>query len=266
MFELQYVVIGIIQGLTEFLPISSSAHLVIISAATDWEDQGIFTDIAVHVGTLGAVIIYLFKDIKKIFIDFFTFKKNYFINNHHYGLKIILATLPAILIGFFVYEYFLIYFRSLIVIGWACIIFGCILFFADYVSSSNKKWEELKAWEIFVIGCFQVLSFIPGASRAGATISGARFLNVKRDSAAIFSMLLSIPIILASLILSFINVISSDSFVKIDLYQPMIASIISFITAFFSIHFMMKVLKFTNFNIFIIYRLMLGIALLLIYG
>ena len=266
MFELQYIVIGIIQGLTEFLPISSSAHLVIISATTDWEDQGIFTDIAVHVGTLGAVIIYLFNDVKKMFIDFFTFKKNYFTDNHHYGLKIILATFPAIFIGFFVYEYFLIYFRNLIVIGWSCIIFGCVLFFADYISSSDKKWEELKVWEIFVIGCFQVLSFIPGASRAGVTISGARFLNVKRESAAIFSMLLSIPIIFASLSLSLFDLISSDSFVIIDLYQPMMASIISFLTAFFSIHFMMRILKFTNFNIFIIYRIMLGIALLLIYG
>ena len=129
MFDLQFIVIGVVQGITEFLPISSSAHLIIISNITDWNDQGIFTDIAVHVGTLGAVIAYLFSHIKKIFIDFFSFKENYFKLNNHLGLKVILATLPALIIGFIVYEYLLEYLRNLVVIGWASIIFGCILFF-----------------------------------------------------------------------------------------------------------------------------------------
>ena len=134
------IILGIIQGITEFLPISSSAHLVIIAAVTDWEDQGIFTDIAVHVGTLCAVIFYLFTHIKIIFIDFVSFKKNYFAENHLLGIKIILATMPALLVGFFVYEYLLEYLRSLVVIGWASIIFGSILFFADQKYQSDKKW------------------------------------------------------------------------------------------------------------------------------
>lgn len=265
MFEFQYIVIGIVQGITEFLPISSSAHLVIIAAVTDWEDQGIFTDIAVHVGTLCAVIFYLFTHIKIIFIDFVSFKKNYFAENHLLGIKIILATMPALLVGFFVYEYLLEYLRSLVVIGWASIIFGSILFFADQKYQSDKKWEELRFWEIIVVGCFQVLAFIPGASRAGVTITGARFLNVRRDSAAIFSMLLSIPIILASLTLTLFDVLSTGN-QPIDLMQPLMASIISFITAIISIHMMMKILQFTNFNIFIIYRIILGITLLVFYA
>ena len=116
-----------------------------------------------------------------------------------------------------------------------------------------------------VIGIFQILAFIPGASRAGVTITGARFLNVKRDSAAIFSMLLSIPIILASLFLSVLDVYLLGEGLK-NLTQPIIASLISFITAILSIHLMMKILKYTNFNIFIIYRIVLGIALLAIYA
>ena len=265
MFELQYIVVGFIQGITEFLPISSSAHLLIISAVTDWNDQGVLTDIAVHVGTLGAVIVYLFSHLKKIFIDFFSFKKNYFQENKHLGLKIIFATLPALLIGFFVYEYLLVYFRNLVVVGWASIIFGCLLFFADQKKNSTKQWNELNILEVFIIGCFQVLAFIPGASRAGVTITGARLLNVKREEAAIFSMLLSIPIIFASLSLALFDEINVND-VSINLMQPAIATVISFITAIFSIHLMMKILKLTNFNIFIIYRIILGITLLVFYA
>ena len=265
MFELQYIVIGLVQGITEFLPISSSAHLILISALTDWEDQGIFTDIAVHIGTLGAVIIYLFAHIKKILIDFFSFKKNYFHQNDLWGIKIIIATIPALIVGFFVYEYLLDYFRSLVVIAWASIIFGIILYFADQRGQTSKRWEELKFWEIFVVGIFQILAFIPGASRAGVTITGARILNVKRDSAAIFSMLLSIPIIAASLILAMFDIYSMQD-ITIDLTQPILATFLSFVTAIISIHTMMKILQFTNYNIFIIYRILLGITLLIIYA
>ena len=265
MFELQYIIIGIVQGITEFLPISSSAHLVIISGITNWDDQGIFVDIAVHFGTLGAVIVYLFSYIKKISIDFFLFKKNYIKQNNHFAIKIILATLPALLVGFFIYEYLLEYLRNLIVIGWASIIFACFLYFADKFNSSKKNWEELGFFEIMIIGLFQVLAFIPGASRAGVTITGARILKVRRDSAAIISMLLSIPIISASLGLSLINILEQGINLT-DMTQPIIATLISFITALLSIHMMMKVLRFTNFNIFIIYRIILGIALLVFYA
>ena len=252
MFELQYIIIGVVQGITEFLPISSSAHLIIISAATDWDDQGIFTDIAVHVGTLGAVFVYLFSYIKKIFIDFFLLKKNFIKKNNHFAIKIILATLPALIVGFFVYEYLLQYLRSLVVIGWTSIIFAFILYFADKVNTSKKNWEELNFFEMIIIGFFQVLAFIPGASRAGVTITGARIMKVRRDSAAIISMLLSIPIISASLGLAFFDILEEGRFLN-DITQPIIAALVSFITALLSIHMMMKILKFTNFNIFIIY-------------
>lgn len=265
MFELQYILIGVVQGITEFLPISSSAHLVMISSITNWDDQGIFTDIAVHVGTLGAVVLYLFSQIKKIFIDFFLFKKNYIKENNHFGIKIIAATLPALVIGFFVYEYLLYYLRDLLVIGWASIIFGCVLYLADQMNKSEKTWQELKLFEIMIIGLFQVLAFIPGTSRAGITITGARFLKVKRNEAAIFSMLLSIPIIIASLFLALTDVLSDNKQI-ITMTQPIIAALVSFFTAFFSIHLMMKLLKITNFNIFIIYRIILGITLLVFYA
>ena len=261
MFELQFLVLGLVQGITEFLPISSSAHLILISELTEWNDQGIFTDIAVHVGTLGAVILYLLKEIKKIIFDFFKFKNN----SNFFFIKIIIATLPALIIGFIVYEYFILYFRNLIVIAWSSIIFAIILFIADRKINSHKSWEQLNFFEVFVIGLWQSLAFIPGASRAGVTITGARFLSIKRDSAAIFSMLLSIPIILASLSLSLIDLYIMENN-TINVLPSIFSAFVAFFTALISIHMMMKILKVTNFNIFIIYRILLGIALLLFYA
>ena len=261
MFELQFLVLGLVQGITEFLPISSSAHLILISELTEWKDQGIFTDIAVHVGTLGAVILYLLKEIKKIIFDFFQFKNN----SNFFFIKIIIATLPALIIGFIVYEYFILYFRNLIVIAWSSIIFAIILFIADRKINSHKSWEQLNFFEVFIIGLWQSLAFIPGASRAGVTITGARFLSIKRDSAAIFSMLLSIPIILASLSLSLIDLYIMENN-TINVLPSIFSAFIAFFTALISIHMMMKILKVTNFNIFIIYRILLGIALLLFYA
>ncbi len=262
MFELQYFVLGIVQGITEFLPISSSAHLILISELTNWEDQGIFTDIAVHAGTLIAVILYLVKDIRIILIDFVNFRKS---NSKNFAIKVFIATLPALIVGFIVYEYFIIYFRNLIVIAWASIIFSIILYLVDHRKSLNKKWMDLNYVEVFFIGLCQSLAFIPGASRAGVCITGARFLGVSRESSAIFSMLLSIPIILASLSLSIIDLFSIQS-IAINLFQPLFATCIACITALISIHFMMKILQFTNFNIFIIYRIILGILLLIFYA
>ena len=262
MFELQYFVLGLTQGITEFLPISSSAHLILISELTNWEDQGIFTDISVHVGTICAVIIYLLKDIRKIIIDFFKLNKK---QSNYFAIKIIIATLPALFVGFIVYEYFILYLRNVFIIAWSSIIFAIILYLADKKKNLNKKWEDLNFFEVFTIGLCQSFAFIPGASRAGVTITGARLLNIKRDSAAIYSMLLSIPIILSSLILSTID-LASKEYIEIDIIQSFLAAFTAFITAIFSIHIMMKIIKSTSYNIFIIYRIILGISLLVFYA
>ena len=258
MFELQYFLIGIIQGVTEFLPISSSGHLVLFAQLTNWEDQGLFTDIAVHFGTLFAVIIYLRKDIYYFFTNIFQFK----IFEDQIIFKIILATLPAIILGYFIYDYVSLYFRSIQLIALSSIVFAIILFFADRVKMESKGWNRITYIEALIVGLFQVLAFIPGASRAGVTITGARLLGYDRLNAARFSMILSIPIILASMTLSLINVIK-DEYVEVNFYQSFSAAIIAFITALLSITFLMNFIKKFNFNIFIIYRILLGILLLL---
>ena len=260
MFELQYFLIGIIQGVTEFLPISSSGHLVLFAQLNNWEDQGLFTDIAVHFGTLFAVMIYLRKDIYYFFTNIFQFK----ILEDQIIFKIILATLPAIILGYFIYDYVSLYFRSIQLIALSSIIFAIILFFADRVKMEIKSWNKITYIEALVVGLFQVLAFIPGASRAGVTITGARLLGYDRVNAARFSMILSIPIIFASMTLSLINILNEE-YVAVNLYQSFFASLVAFITALLSIIFLMRFIKKANFNIFIIYRIVLGIILLVIY-
>ena len=260
MFDLQYFLIGIIQGITEFLPISSSGHLVLFAKLTNWEDQGLFTDIAVHFGTLFAVIVYLRKDIYYLLSNIFQFR----IFQDQIIFKIILSTLPAIFLGYFIYDYVSLYFRSIQLIAISSIVFAIILYFADKISIQAKSWKNITYTEAFVVGLFQVLAFIPGASRAGVTISAARFLGYDRLNAARFSMLLSIPVILASMTLSLINVFNEEEAV-VNFYHSCSAALVAFIAALLSIIFLMRFIKQANFNIFIIYRIIFGIILLIVY-
>jgi len=261
MFELQYFIIGLIQGFTEFLPISSSGHLVLVSELTSWNDQGQFTDVAVHVGTLIAVLIYLRSHILSLMINFLTFR---FKNNENL-IKIIIATLPAILVGYFMIDFIQTYFRNIRIVAISSIIFAAILFVSDHYKIKISEWKNMNYFHASIIGLFQILAFIPGASRAGVTITGARFLGFNRSSAAIFSMLLSIPIILASLVLTSIDAFST-SFNNIDITQSIFAATVAFITALLSINLMMQLIQKSTFNIFIIYRVMLGFVLLYFYA
>ena len=262
MVELQLIILGFVQGITEFLPISSSAHLILISELFNWQDQGINHDIAVHFGTLFAVIFYLRSDLVSILHETFLFLTRAKIKTKHFFIKIIISTLPAIIVGFFVYNYLIMYFRNIELIAYSCIFFGLILYVADRYSNSIKDKSSLNFFDAFIIGIFQCFAFIPGASRAGVTITGARFLGFDRKFAAIYSMLLSIPIILASLTLTIPNIISDQSSI-LDLKQMFISGVISFITAFISIKFMMKLITKYNYNIFIFYRIILGLGILL---
>ncbi len=261
MLDLQYIALGFMQGFTEFLPISSSAHLILLSEIFDWSDQGLFNDIAVHAGTLASVVVYLRKELVKIFCDFLLIKRLKFRHTERYALKIIVATLPALLVGFFVYKYFISDLRNLTVIAYASIFFGIVLYCVDRFSSSTSQWQDLSFIKAFIIGIFQSFAFIPGASRAGIVITGSRMFGLRRDSAAIFSMLLSIPIILASIFLAAYDAYYMHS-LQININQAITSTAVAFFTALASIHFMMKILKRSNFTIFIVYRILLGIIIL----
>ena len=261
MFELQLIFLGFIQGATEFLPISSSAHLILISKIFNWQDQGINHDIAVHIGTLGAVLLYFRKDIFSLLGDMklsFTHQTS---KQDFLYIKIIISTLPAIVVGFLVYNYFIKYFRDIQLIAYSCIIFGVILYLVDKYSKSKKNWYKITFTEAIIIGICQCFAFIPGASRAGVTITGSRLLGFSRESAAIYSILLSIPIILASLVLALPSFFNETTNI-FNLNQILASSLISFITALLSIKFMLILVKKSTYNLFVIYRILLGIVIL----
>ena len=230
---LQIFLTSIIQGITEFLPISSSGHILFLNKIFDWNDVNLTLVVAAHFGTLLAVIKYFWLDIKKYFIFGFVsfYKKN---NNFEKRMltNVFFSTLPIIVIGFILRIYPIKFLYTVPILIFATLFFALILFISDR-TKINKKIGDLTNFHALVIGFFQIFALIPGASRAGVCISAARFLGFDRSSAAIFSMLLSIPIILASITLTIIDIYSFNS-VTFNLNQTIVSVLVAFFTAFIS--------------------------------
>ena len=192
----QLFVLAAVQGITEFLPISSSGHLVLVPKFADWTDQGLLLDVAVHVGTLMAVMLYFYRDLATMTGAIFRSFKQISIRrplDREFWLvwKLVIATLPVILAGYLMNTYLGGAFRSLEIIGWTTLGFGILLFLADKLNMTIRNVEHITFLGAFVIGLFQILALIPGTSRAGITMTAARFQGVERQDAARFSLLLS---------------------------------------------------------------------------
>ena len=262
---LHILVLAVVQGITEFLPISSSAHLILVPAVTCWPDQGLALDIAVHVGTLGAVAVYLWRDVGTIFAGLIQATRR----RSSPGLRLlgllIVATIPVLIAGFLVKEYVGTGLRSVQVIAWASIGFGLLLYVADSISLTVKRMEHIGFGAALTIGLAQVLALIPGTSRSGITMTAARLLGYERLDAARFSMLMSIPVILAA-----------GTLVGYDIYQAgnvqlgfdaLVGAAIAFVSALIAIAAMMSWLRRASFTPFVIYRVILGLVLLAwVYG
>ena len=258
----QLMLISIIQGITEFLPISSSAHLILLPKLTTLKDQGITIDVAVHIGTLFAVILYFITDIKLIIIDLInmiTFKK--VIKSNSLVVCLIVATIPVILFGLIVKVTGLDEsLRSVKIIAWAMLIFGIILYYTDQKGSNNKSTENWTIKAAVIMGFWQALALIPGTSRAGSTISGARVLGFSRKDSAKLSMLMSIPTIIASGTLLIASIaVSGDLNLAKDFA---FAILTSFLTALLAIKIMMHFLNKFSYTPYVIYRVIFGLILL----
>tara|TARA_B110000483_G_scaffold240461_1_gene321119 strand:- start:749 stop:1567 length:819 start_codon:yes stop_codon:yes gene_type:complete len=256
--------LALIQGITEFLPISSSGHLILLPSFTNFPDQGLLIDVSVHVGTLLAVIIYFFRDSLSILKGFSDLATG---NRHSVPAQLtkflIWATIPVIILGLILKITDIIdLLRNIKVIGWTMIIFGIFLYLADRFSFSKKINLNYSIKDALIMGLWQSAALIPGTSRSGATITAARILGYKRKSAARIAMLMSIPTILASGSLEIIDVWHKVDFNHFN--DAIIVICLSFIFAFLTLTIMMRLLNSISFTPYVIYRILLGVLLLAI--
>jgi len=256
------IALALIQGLTEFLPVSSSAHLLFPSLLFGANDLGLSFDIATHGGTLFAVLVYFRLDIKKMFLSINPFFNNHDVQSRQLFTYLIVATFPIIIFGLIGSDYIANRSFGVTNIAWANLIFATVLFLAYRYSSQSKTILQLSIFTVLFIGLFQVFALIPGASRSGTAMTAALLIGLNLKEASKFAFLLSIPTILGALI--FLLIDSFNSFEAINLLSLFIGFSISAIFAFFTIKFFLAFIDKIGMYPFVLYRLVLGLGLLLI--
>ena len=246
---LEILILSIVQGISEFLPISSSAHLFLVSEIYKFKSQSLLVDVGLHLGSLLAIIFYFRNELKEI------------VNNKNLLFLMVLGSLPLIILGAIIYKTGLInYFRNIEVIAWTTLIFALLLYIADKFENKKKIETDLELKSILIIGVFQILALIPGVSRSGIVITAGRFLNFSRYDSTKISFYLSIPAIAGASFLSLKSLVDKN----IDLNLIVLVSILlSFIFSYLTIkYFLIFVKKFTL-NTFVIYRIILSAILFL---
>lgn len=256
--------LALVQGLTEFLPVSSSAHLILVPKVLGWPDQGLAFDVAVHLGTLIAVVSFFRKDIFKLFMSWLgSISGKGMTAEARLAWGVILGTIPAGIVGLLFKDYIEIYLRSPLVIAATTIIFGLLLWYADHRARLARDELSL-AWQDFlVIGGAQAMALIPGTSRSGITITAGLLLGLTREAAARYSFLLSIPIIVLSGLGVTGDLLGSSD--PVDWKALILGTVLAAISAFACIHLFLAWINRMGMLPFVIYRLCLGIFLLFVF-
>jgi len=247
--SVEILILATIQGISEFLPVSSTAHLVLFSQYYEFSNQNLLIDISLHLGSLIAIIFYFRKDLFN------------FVQNRSFLIKILLGTIPIIPVGYILYQTGLINnLRSLEVIGWMSLIFGILLYIADKFKITKKIDTEFTNKSAIIIGLFQVLALIPGVSRSGITITSGRLLGFNRLDSAKISFFLSIPTLGAASLLGIYNIYKEGN-AELN-FLAIIAVIFSFIFSYFTIVLFLNFIKKFSLNVFVIYRIILSLFIL----
>ncbi|GAC15389.1 undecaprenyl-diphosphate phosphatase [Aliiglaciecola lipolytica] len=259
LFEI--IILAIIQGITEFLPISSSAHLILPSELLGWQNQGLAFDVAVHVGSLLAVMIYFRADIARMLVAWvqsgFSRQQT---DDSKLAWWVILATIPAVVFGFVAKDFIEEYARSALVIACTTIFFGLVLWYADATGKLSKNIYQLTWKNALFIGLAQAMALIPGTSRSGITMTAGLMLGMDRESAARFSFLLSIPVILGAGLLATLDLFQQETVVD---WEALFYGIgLSFVSAYTCIYLFLSWISKIGMLPFVIYRLVLGVVLL----
>lgn len=256
----QILLLSFIQGVTEFLPISSSGHLVLVPALCGWKDQGLMMDVAAHVGTLGSVLFYFHKDVASLFKGVFSLLRGKINENTQLLFNLIIATVPVVLVGFLFEKMVGGALRSVTLIAWVGIIFGVILYAADKYGHLVETVADTNLKRAFVFGVAQCVALVNGISRSGACLTAGRFMNYKRTDAARFAFLMSIPTIMAAGTLKGYQLFKVGDLSMLNDALMMMA--FSFVFGFCAIAFMMRWLQKSTLTPFVIYRIGLGLFLL----
>lgn len=254
------LVLGLLQGFTEFLPVSSSAHLSLAPYLFGWQDPGLAFDVALHFGTLVAVLWFFRKEWAQLIVaaaSIVTTRRVDTVEKKRV-VFLIIATIPGAIGGLLLEKKAETVFRAPALTATALIVVGIILWLVDKVASQERKLDSMTAMEAFLIGCAQVIALIPGVSRSGSTISAARGLRFDRQSAAVFSFLMSMPIIAAAVIVKGPEVLKNGGF-GIELLVGVLASAIS---GWFAISALLRYVSKHSYGLFAIYRIVLGLVVL----
>ncbi len=260
----QELILALIQGLTEFLPISSSAHLILFPQLAGWEDQGLAFDVAVHVGTLGAVVVYFRHELAVMCRDWtrsITTRQHTPESRLAWG--VLLGTIPVGIFGLLFKDFIETSLRSPLVIAYATIGFGLLLWWADARGKRQRDEHTLSLLDILFIGIAQAIALIPGTSRSGITITAGLMLGLTRPAAARFSFLLSIPVIILAGLLSTLDLLKEEA--ALPWGDFLMGATSAGITAYLCIHFFLKLLDKIGMLPFVIYRLVLGAFLFVIF-
>ena len=250
------IILSIIQGITEFLPISSNAHLILIPFFNENPYQGRSFDVCLHFGCLLAVLYYLKKDLFFYMKNLFHYK-NKFLSIMFIKLMLI-GTIPVIIFGVFITLIKLDFGNAIILIGWTTLLFGVLLGLSDFKKITKK---EINLKDAFLIGVFQALAIIPGVSRSGAVITAGRFLGYSRFNSSKFSLFLSIPVIISATVFELVKLYINNEFIFIEMY--LIGIILTLIVALTTIKLFMNYIEKISLMIFVIYRVFLGLIILL---
>jgi undecaprenyl-diphosphatase len=264
------VVLAAVQGITEFLPISSSGHLILVPNLLGWQDQGRMIDVAVHVGTLLAVMLYFWRDIVGMIRAFFRAFRQ--VASHRpldrefwLAVNLVVATIPAVIAGILIDRYFAEALRHIEIVAFTTIFFAILLYIADKVFMTIRRVEHISVWGALFVGVMQAFALIPGTSRSGATMTACRILGVERPEAARFSFLMAVPAILGAGTLEGYKLWQSGDYSLAA--DAALTGGFAFLFGLAAIAFMMAWLRRASFTPFVVYRLLLGAGLLIyIYG
>ncbi|RKF18438.1 undecaprenyl-diphosphate phosphatase [Alginatibacterium sediminis] len=260
METIEIVILALIQGLTEFLPISSSAHLILPSQILGWDDQGLVFDVAVHVGSLLAVLMYFRVQVWELLLAWIaSIVKREHTPESRLAWFIILATLPAVFFGGLLKDYIELYLRSAYVIAFTTILFGLLLWWSDKMAKQEINEYQLTWKTAFYIGLAQAIAIIPGTSRSGITMTAGLMLGLKREAAARFSFLMSIPVILGACVLMLKD--ASEQNVSFSGPELGLGVLVSFLAAYACIHLFISWVSRIGMMPFVIYRIGLGVVL-----